>query len=128
MSDTAEGLSQLATRAEQAGVEEQRELINEAALELCPVWKMPDLLLFERRIAAQAFTDAAMMLKPEEYRLQLSEWDDLRLRERGPWQAILVPNGARCNLGFAGLRCDHATTPALAILAAICKAKGGEYV
>lgn len=84
----------------------------------------------------QCFTkslDAAMTLVPEGLRLQLSEWDDeVDLRPKGPWQAILTRPGAGSS--FAEMngvgRCEHAATPALALTAAALRArseyKGGE--
>lgn len=67
---------------------------------------------------APAYTrsvDDALLLKPEGYRLQLSEWDDESLRELGPWQAILTPPGKRGDFDEWWPRTDHAYNPAIAI-------------
>ena len=68
--------------------------------------------------------DAAMTLVPAEHTVQLSDWEDEKLREHGAWQAIVLPMGARGRMTdytFSN-RCDHAATPALALCAASLRA------
>lgn len=75
--------------------------------------------------------DAAMTLVPEGHTVQLSDWDHETLRQKGSWQAIVLPFGARGamkDFTFTN-RCDHAATPALALVAAALRARahgGGE--
>lgn len=72
-----------------------------------------------------ASLDAAMTLVPEDHTVQLSDWDATILREKGAWQAIILPMGARGNMTqytFTN-RCDHAATLALAICAAALRAR-----
>ena len=71
-----------------------------------------------------ASLDAAMTLVPEGHTIQLSDWDAAVLREKGAWQAIVLPMGARGAMSqftFSN-RCDHAATPALALTAAALRA------
>jgi hypothetical protein len=71
-----------------------------------------------------ASLDSAMSLVPANHTIQLSDWEDERLRARGPWQAIVLPMGARGRMTdytFTN-RCDHAATPALALTSAALKA------
>jgi len=71
-----------------------------------------------------ASLDAAMTLVPEGHTIQLSDWDHEILREKGPWQAIVLPFGARGSMQqftFTN-RCDHAATAALALCAASLRA------
>jgi len=77
--------------------------------------------------AYTASIDSAMSLVPAGYRVMLSEWDDeAHLRPRGPWQAVLSIAG--CGMcGFNGAfktRCEHGTSPALALTAASLRAIG----
>lgn len=67
--------------------------------------------------------DEAMTLVPEGWRVQLSDWDDDHLRSIGPWQAILTAPGARQLVSEWSPRCDHASTPALALCAAALRAR-----
>lgn len=76
--------------------------------------------------------DAARTLVPESHVVQLSDWEDDRLRKKGPWQAIVLPRGTRGRMQkftFSN-RCDHAAEPALALTAAALRAlasnSGGE--
>ena len=65
--------------------------------------------------------DAALMLVPEDWRVHiLSEWDNQTLRNRGAWQCILGRAGEGDNFG-GKFRCDHASTPAIAICIAAIK-------
>jgi hypothetical protein len=69
--------------------------------------------------------DAALTLVPEEHTIQLSDWDHELLRAKGPWQAIVLPMGARGSMQdftFTN-RCDHAATAALALTAAALRAR-----
>ena len=69
--------------------------------------------------------DAALTLVPEGWRINLlSEWDNETLRAKGAWQAILMPIGKGDSI-HAGMRtrCDHAATPARALIAACLKAR-----
>lgn len=71
-----------------------------------------------------ASIDAAMTLVPADHTVQLSDWEDEKLREHGAWQAIVLPRGARGRMTdytFSN-RCDHAATPALALCAASLRA------
>lgn len=72
-----------------------------------------------------ASLDAAMLLVPEGHTVQLSDWDHAVLREKGPWQAIVLPLGARGAMQqftFTN-RCDHAAAAALALTAAALRAR-----
>jgi hypothetical protein len=81
--------------------------------------------------AYTASLDAAMTLVPKGHTVQLSDWDHETLRQKGPWQAIVLPFGARGamkDFTFTN-RCDHTATPSLALLAAALRARahgGGE--
>jgi hypothetical protein len=80
--------------------------------------------LFVSLWEAGGTVDAAMMMVPPEHTVQLSDWDHERLREMGPWQAIVLPLGARGGMQsytFSN-RCDHAATPGTALLAAALRA------
>jgi hypothetical protein len=69
--------------------------------------------------------DAAMTLVPDSHTIQLSDWDHQVLRDKGAWQAIVLPLGARGSMQdftFTN-RCDHAATPALALTAACLRAR-----
>jgi len=69
--------------------------------------------------------DAAMTLVPEGHTVQMSDWDHEILRAKGPWQAIVLPMGARGSMQqftFSN-RCDHAQTAALALTAAALRAR-----
>jgi hypothetical protein len=69
--------------------------------------------------------DAAMGLTPPDHTVQLSDWDHARLREMGPWQAIVLPLGARGGMQrytFSN-RCDHAASLPLALTAASLRAR-----
>lgn len=71
-----------------------------------------------------ASIDAAMTLVPTGHTVQLSDWEHEQLREQGAWQAIVLPRGARGGMTdytFSN-RCDHASTPALALCAASLRA------
>lgn len=81
---------------------------------------------FRRFLDAEAWTDAAMMLVPEGWRIgNLSQHDHPLLRERGEWLCTLYPEGQlgklRADLGKA--RCNHADHPALALAQACLKAR-----
>ena len=69
-----------------------------------------------------SLVDAALLLKPTGFRLQLAEWDDEDLRKAGPWQAILTKAGAGNGFDDMWLRCDHAANPAIAVTVACLKA------
>lgn len=72
-----------------------------------------------------ASLDAARTLVPDAHTIQLSDWDADVLREKGAWQAIVLPLGARGAMSqftFSN-RCDHAVTPALALTAASLRAR-----
>lgn len=68
--------------------------------------------------------DSALTLIPENWLTQLDEWEADILRERGPWQCILVRRGTRDDLtrAFTG-RCDHAPSPAIAVCIAALSAR-----
>ena len=69
--------------------------------------------------------DAALTVVPEGWRINLlSEWDNETIRAKGAWQAILMPIGKGDSI-HAGMRtrCDHAATPARALIAACLKAR-----
>lgn len=69
--------------------------------------------------------DDALSLVPDGHTVQLSDWDHELLRARGPWQAIILPIGARGamqSFTFSN-RCDHAATLALAVTAAALRAR-----
>jgi len=75
--------------------------------------------------AYTASLDAAMSLVPAGHTVQLSDWDHEVLREKGPWQAIVLPLGARGAMQqftFTN-RCDHAATAPLALTAAALRAR-----
>lgn len=75
--------------------------------------------------AYTASLDAAMLLVPADHTIQLSDWDHEALRAKGPWQAIVLPIGARGAMQrftFSN-RCDHAATPPLALCAAALRAR-----
>ena len=68
---------------------------------------------------------AAMSLVPADHTVQLSDWEDERLRLRGAWQAIVLPRGVRGRMTeytFTN-RCDHAGTAALALSCAALRAR-----
>lgn len=81
-----------------------------------------------RPLLAPSYTaslDAAMTLIPPDHTVQLSDWDHPILREKGPWQAIVLPLGARGAMQqftFTN-RCDHAATAAAALTAAALRAR-----
>jgi len=123
-------LLELAARCE-AGTGPDRELD-------CRIWWVLDGLSisFEDTVAIvadlhawlapyyTASLDAAMALVPEGHTIQMSDWDAEILRERGPWQAIVLPFRARGSLTdytFTN-RCDHAATAPLALCAAALRA------
>lgn len=75
--------------------------------------------------AYTASLDAALSLVPEGHTVQLSDWDHQLLRDKGPWQAIVLPMGARGAMQrftFTN-RCDHAATPALALTVAALRSR-----
>ena len=86
-----------------------------------PAWKewVHARRCFTAMLDAKAYESAALMMVPEGLRVNLSEWDDRKhLRPMGPWQCILTRAG-KGNMDPFFARCDHATTPALALCAAI---------
>lgn len=130
MTNRTQTLTTLAARAEQAGVEDQEKLIEEAAehfwgRSFVSEYGDPKFWLrrwsdFARMIAAEAFTDAARMLKPEGWGLLIDEgYDD---RSDGPCDV----NVNWIEDGYLEHAHAKANTPALAILAAICKAVAQE--
>lgn len=79
------------------------------------------------KFAPPAYTssiDAALTLVPDGWLLQISDWEDERLRARGPWQAILTRYGERDKMASFKTRCNHAPTPAIALCIAALKAHG----
>lgn len=66
--------------------------------------------------------DAATSLVPKGWRIdQIGEWEAPCLVAKGPWLAILLPRDRPRDF-FCKTRCDHAATPALALVAAALKA------
>lgn len=76
--------------------------------------------------ACTASVDAALALVERKLPgwtvVNLCEWDADVLRERGPWLCILKQRGTQDDLRAASGRCDHAPSPALAIIAAALSA------
>lgn len=118
-------MTDLAKRAEQAGAEETRALLEEAWLAIhhggYPPENSQDTCRkcdqFTRFLDAEAYTDAALILVPE----------------GGQWAFDSHHNIARVFVYFDGPQgpawdefSGEANTPALALLAAICRARGGE--
>lgn len=105
-------MTNLATRAEQAAPEDARALLVEA-FALVHGRHPSSLVLshraFIRKLDAEAYLDAAMMLIPEGIKWSVSTF------------------GARGGTAQIDNRCRTAATPALALLAAIIRAKGATH-
>ncbi len=127
----------LSARIASASVEQTRDMLEEAWEYLCQNDKqfrrwgceiIDDLGItnagrFANAVEFGFYHDAGMMLIKPGWILQLSEWDHDKLRERGPWQAILIRRGTRVSLTEPWTRCDHAASAPLAIAAAAVKVK-----
>ncbi|MCW2763407.1 MAG: hypothetical protein JWR85_3608 [Marmoricola sp.] len=88
-------------------------------------WEPHGLSHEQRNGSFTADLNAAMTLVPEAHTVQLSDWDHEILRAKGPWQAIVLPLGARGSMKdftFTN-RCDHAASAALALTIASLRAR-----
>lgn len=104
----------LITRIESAGPDEQRELLIEAFIIVYPGDNRRLWSHFQRSLNAEAYIDAALMLLPEGLSARL----------------YIHPDEAHCDVyrGHPGAvllgEAERASTPALALLAAILKVGG----
>ena len=58
--------------------------------------------------------------------VNLSEWENERMRARGRWMAQLKPIGAQGDLRVVTAYCQHAPSPALALISALLRALKSE--
>jgi len=108
---------EIATACESAGVEGQRELLMDAFVSIRPFdpQDFDAAFAFREMLDAEAYLDAVMMLKPEGCRVRVDIMED---GCGGAW--VWWPTE------YAGLTTPRYATPALALLAAICRDLGGE--
>ena len=110
-------LPEIATACESAGQERQKELLARAFKAMRPFPEpVPSIAKFGILLDADAYLDAAMMLLPEGYYPVI----DFVLRRA--W--IRDAHGFDMHNGCAY---GHASTSALSLLAAICRALGSDY-
>lgn len=74
--------------------------------------------------------DAALTVVPPEHTVHLSDWEYESLRAKGPWMAIVLPRNTRgrgSDFSFVN-RCQHAPTPAKALLCASLRARAYQLI
>lgn len=138
-------LLDLADRCEKADASEQRAVLEAAYLIINPerdttVEGHFEWLPFERMLDAEAYESAAMMLVPEGWNIRIEQTskgqrdDNTSGEELYAWAAHLIHDNdtgyANRKRSIHGWKHAYAATPALALVAACCRARaaeGGEH-